>query len=247
MNAPKIVLLLLLAMPAIAQESKDSVRVVVPVAGSVLGANEVRWRTALELTNDGQSAVDVAITMMAAPEQPAMLTTIGPGDTVRFTDVAPEAFGVESLLSPIVVETLGRRSVNVRATAYGTRGDKVFKPEPIAVTSDAMWYSLRVLHGLSFNDASRTNVGFVNLGETASTFVVAAQRLPGRNVAVAHIPMPPYSIWHVPVQFLFPLITKGDDFSLVVETSSRETYVYASVIDNETNAATFVQPQVGTP
>ena len=247
MNAAKVLLLFLVAMPAIAQEIKDSVRVVVPVAGSVLGANEVRWRTALELTNDGQSEATVAITMMAVPDQPAMLTTIGPGDTVRFADVAPEAFGIESLLSPIVVETLGHRSVGVRATAYGMRGDKVFKPEPIAITYDALWYPLRVLHGLSFNDAFRTNIGFVNLGETAATFVVAAQRLPGRNLAIARVPLPPNSIWHTPIQFLFPLITQGDDFSLLIETSNRDTYVYASVIDNETNAATFVQPQVGTP
>jgi len=246
-TAPKILLLLLLASPALAQESRESVRVVVPVAGSVLGANDVLWRTALELTNDTGSEATVAITMMAVPDQPAMLTTIAAGDTVRFSDVAPEAFGVDKLLSPIVVETMGRRSVSVRATAYGTRGDKVFKPQPIAVTNDALWYPLRVLRGLSFNDSFRTNIGFVNLGETEATFTVAAQRLPGRNLAVTRVPMPPFSIWHVPIQFLFPLITKGDDFSLVVETSNRETYVYASVIDNETNAATFVQPQVGTP
>jgi hypothetical protein len=86
----------------------------------------------------------------------------------------------------------------------------------------------------------------VNLGDKEAMFVIAAQRLPGRNLAVARVPLPPYSLWHVPIQMLFPLITKGDDFSLVVETSSAETYIYASVIENETNSATFVQPQVGT-
>jgi hypothetical protein len=86
----------------------------------------------------------------------------------------------------------------------------------------------------------------VNLGAKETTFLIAIQRLPGRSLAVAHVPMPPNAMWHVPIQQLFPMITKGDDFSLVVETTDPETYVYASVVENETNSATFIQPQVGT-
>jgi hypothetical protein len=224
---------------------QQSVKVVVPVAGSVNGANDVRWRTALELVNNVGAEVTVAVTLMSAPDQPAVLTTIGPGETVVFADVATEAFGIDSILSPIVVETLGRRSVTVRATAYGVRGDTVFKPEPIAINYGPTWSPIRVLQGLSFTDAFRTNVGLVNLGEKATTFILAVQRLPGRNLAVARVPMPPYSLWHVPIQMLFPMITNGDDFSIVIETSSPDTYAYASVIENETNSATFIQPQVG--
>jgi len=237
----------LLPVAALAQQTAapQSVRVVVPVVGSVIGANEVHWRTALELVNDSRADVTVAVTLMTAPDQPAMLTTIGAGDTVAFTDVVNEAFGIEAALSPLVVDTLGRRSVTVRAAAYGTREDQVFKPEPIAVTYGATWAPLRVLQGLSFSDDFRTNVGLVNLGDKETTFVIAVQRLPGRNLAVARVPMPPSSMWHVPIQSLFPMITKGDDFSLVVETRVPETYVYASVIENATNSATFVQPQVG--
>lgn len=223
----------------------QSVRVIVPVAGTVNGANEVRWRTALDLINEGRSEVTVALTLAAAPDQPAMVTTIGAGQTVHFADVAAEAFATDSLLSPIVVETLGRRSVTVRASAYGVRGDTMFKPEPIAVTYGSTFYPFRVLNGLSFSDSFRTNVGLVNLGERQATFVIALQRLPGRNVAVARVPMPPSSLWHVPIQTLFPLITKGDDFSLLIECASSDTFVYASVIENESNTATFVQPQVG--
>jgi len=229
-----------------AQSAPQSVRVVVPVVGSVIGANDVHWRTALELVNDSRAEVTVAVTLMTAPDQPAMLTTIGPGDRVAFTDVVTEAFGADAVLSPLVVETLGRRSVTVRATAYGVRQDKVFKPEPITVNYGATWFPIRVLQGLSFSDTFRTNIGLVNLGEKATTFIIGVQRLPGRNLAVARVPMPPFSMWHVPIQQLFPMITKGEDFSLVVETSDAETYVYASVIENETNSATFVQPQVGT-
>ena len=43
------------------------------------------------------------------------------------------------------------------------------------------------------------------------------------------------------------MITKGDDFTVLVETGARDTYVYASVIDNETNEAKFIQPAIGAP
>jgi hypothetical protein len=45
------------------------------------------------------------------------------------------------------------------------------------------------------------------------------------------------------IQSLFPMISKGDDFTVVIETISRDTYVYASVIDNE-HTGRFVPPRV---
>ena len=183
---------------------------------------------------------------MTAPDQPALLTTIGAGDSVSFADVVTEAFGTEKVLSPLVVETLGRRSVTIRAAAYGTREDKIFRPEPIAISYGATWSPIRVLQGLSFTDDFRTNVGLVNLSDKTTTFTIAVQRLPGRNLAVSRIAIPGMSMWHVPIQQLFPMITKGDDFSLVIETSEPETYVYASVVENATNEARFIQAQVGT-
>jgi len=51
---------------------------------------------------------------------------------------------------------------------------------------------------------------------------------------------------HMSIQSLFPMITEGTGFSILVETSARDTYVYGSVIESETNAARFVSPRVGT-
>jgi len=68
------------------------------------------------------------------------------------------------------------------------------------------------------------------------------QRLPGRNVAIRKITMPPNSLVHSAIQSLFPVITNGDNFSVAVETASTDTFVYASVIENSTNIAKFVQP-----
>ena len=69
--------------------------------------------------------------------------------------------------------------------------------------------------------------------------------LPGRNLAVARVPLPPSSTFHAAIQLIFPLIKDGENFTVVVETNNPETYVYGSVIENETNIAKFVQPTVG--
>ena len=65
------------------------------------------------------------------------------------------------------------------------------------------------------------------------------------NISVARLSLPPNSLSHTPIQILFPLITKGDDFSVVVETSSANTYVYGSVIENATSEARFIAPAIG--
>ncbi|MEA2489703.1 MAG: hypothetical protein QOH21_1495 [Acidobacteriota bacterium] len=239
---------LLLALPALSQENAPpTTSVLVPVVGSVLGANQVRWKTDLELVNDLGSEVDVALQLPTAAESPAIIVTLGPGQVQRFADVVGEAFGLDSTLSPLLVTTSGRRSVTVRATVYGLNGTELTKPQPIAIQYGASYYLYRALDGIAFTDDQRTNLGLVNLGTTDALFTLALQRVEGRNVAVTRVVVPAGSMWHLPIQMLFPLITSGSDFRVVVETSSTETYAYASVIENATSTARFIQPRVATP
>src|SRR5262249_26055540 len=155
-----------------------------------------------------------------------------PNGTQRFADVVAQAFGVEAALSPLIVETMGKRSVRVSASAYAIRGTDITRPEPIPVVYSDASYPFRTLNNLSFSDAFRTNLGLVNLGDREAAFTLGLQRVAGRNIAVARISIPANSLAHTSIQSLFPLIAKGDDFNIVVETSAPRTYVYASVIDN---------------
>lgn len=236
--------LILSAMTAAgAEDPSDSVTVLVPVVGSVSGANGVRWKTDVDLVNDMNHEITVALSLpaMAAP---VILLTLPPNSTQRFTDVAAEAFGLETALSPMQVQTLGKRSVRIAASVYGVRGNEVFRPEPIAIDYGNSYMPLRALRGLSFTDTFRTNIGIVNLGERPAPITLALQRLEGRNVAVQRITLQPNTLSHMAIQSLFPLITKGDDFTVLVESGSRDTYAYASVIENQTNEAHFIQPAV---
>ncbi len=220
--------------------------VVVPVVGSIVGANGVRWKTDVELHNDQRSDVTVALSLPTTPSQPAIITTIPANDTVRFTDVVGEAFGMELALSPLLVQTSGHRSVQIKATAYGMRGDFATPPQPIAINYGSSYFPTRVLPDLSFSNDYRTNIGLVNLGERTADFTLALQRVTGRNLAVVRITLPASALWHMAIQQVFPLITNGDHFSVVVETNVHQTYVYASVIENATSSARFIQPSIGT-
>ncbi len=219
--------------------------VIVPVVAAADGVNGYRWKTDVELWNQLPTEATVSLTLPTVADQPAIITTIPAGESMSFPDVISQAFGIESALSPLVVQTLGKRSIAISATAYAVRGTEVSAPQPIAIDYGNTFFPQRVLAGLSFSDAYRTNVGVVNLGDREAAFTVALQRIPGRNLAVTHFVLPSNAIWHASIQSMFPLITTGTDFQLVMETSAPATYVYASVIENQTNTARFVQPSMG--
>ena len=243
---------LLLILGAAAASAADtpppSVSVLVPIVGSVMGMNNVRWKTDIDLFNDSRTEANVMLSLPTAPDQPFILVAIPPSSGQHFGDIVAESFGMSETLSPLKIVTIdSARSVRVLATVYGVRDADVSPPAPIAVTYGPSFGPLRTLNGLSFSDAFRTNIGLANLGDHEALFTLAIQRVPGRNLAVTRLPVGASTLIHTAVQSLFPMITKGDDFIVIVETSSPDTYIYASVIDNSTNETHFIQPAIGAP
>jgi len=243
---PLIVVLLSLPVAdvALAQDAARMSTAVVPIVGNVVGSQTERWRTDVEIVNDTGAAADVALELPNAPDQPAIFLSLAPGERQRFGDITAQAFGIESVLSPLRITTSGRRSVTIRANVYADSANGVSKPQPIATYFAPQYAPMRVLDGLAFGDGMRTNIGFVNFGERPAEFVLALQRIPGRNLAVTRVLIPPGGLNHDAIQLLFPLITEGAGFSVVVESLAPETYVYASVIDNDTQEGTFIAPRV---
>jgi hypothetical protein len=232
----------LLAVPAAAQEIATAV---VPVVGSVFGATMVRWKTDVEIVNDTGGDVDFSIELPMAPELAEMATRLPRGATLRYPDVVGQLFGLDHVLSPLIVRTLGRRSVTVRANVYAVHASgPPAAPQPLTTVYGSSFYPVRVLDGLAFSDDFRTNIGLVNFGDTDADFVLALQRLPGRTIAVSPVRVRAGSLVHTSIQSLFPLISKGNGFLVVVETPSRDTYVYGSVIESATQSGTFIPPRV---
>ncbi|HEX7192262.1 MAG TPA: hypothetical protein VF381_11910 [Thermoanaerobaculia bacterium] len=240
------IVFVLTALTARAQEI-ETTTIVVPIVGNISGIG-ARWVTSVELRNDTGSPVEVWMLLPTTAEAQAFNRTLGPNETVVMSDVIAQAFGTTTALSPLKVITTGRRSVTVRASVYPVRDGQILAAEPITVDYGPTFFPVRSLPGLAFSDDFRTNIGLANLSEDKeATFILALQRLPGRNIAVSRITLPPESLAHTPIQTLFPLITSGDDFTIVVETASPETFIYASVIDNNTTAARFIHANVGLP
>jgi hypothetical protein len=238
--------LIFAALAARAQEI-ETTTTVVPIVGNIPGIG-VRWVTSVELRNETGAPVEVWMLLPTTAEAQAFNRTLGPNETVVMSDVIAQAFGAATALSPLKVITTGRRSVTVRANVYPVRDGQVLSPEPITVDYGNNFYPVRSLPGLAFSDDFRTNIGIANLSDDKpATFVLALQRLPGRNLAVTRMTLPPDSLSHTSIQTLFPLITSGGDFTIVVETASPDTFVYASVIDNNTTAAKFIHANVGLP
>lgn len=242
------ILLLIVAGGAYAAGPPRSVSVLVPIVGSVVGINNVRWKTDIDLYNDSGSEENVMLSLPTAPDQPFILVTIPPSSGQHFEDIVAETFGMSETLSPLKITTIdSSRSVRVLANVYGVHGADIPLRESIALTYSTNYTPLRSLNGLSFSDTFRTNIGLANLGDHEAFFTLALQRVPGRNVAVTRYKVPPNTLVHTAVQSLFPVVTMGDDFAVVVETSSPDTYIYASVVDNETNQTHFIQPAMGAP
>jgi hypothetical protein len=216
---------------------------VVPVVGSVFGAAMVRWKTDVEIENASPFPAEVVIELPSVPEA-FYGVTLGPGERQRFPDIVGQLFGLDNALSALRV-TSDRRVV-VHANAYAASGTAASPMQPIDVYYGPAFAPFRMLDNLAFSDGNRTNIGLVNFGERDAQFTLALRRIPGRDLAVTFVTVHAGSMIHMSIQSLFPMITEGSGFSILVETSARDTYVYGSVIDSETNAARFVSPRVGT-
>ena len=237
-----LLMLLLCARTAVAQEVSTAV---VPVVGSVLGATMIRWKTDVELVNDTGRPTDVALELPLAPGLAEFFVTMSPGQTLRFPDIA-QAFQLDHVLSPLRVTTSGRRTVTVRARVYALRdGEPPSPSQPLTVFVGPSFFPTRVLDNLAFSEEFRTNIGLVNFGEREAEFVLGLQRIPGRTIAVSRVGVRAGGMSHMSIQSLFPLITEGSGFNVVVETASRDTYAYASVIESSNHAGRFVAPRVG--
>ncbi|HEY5611534.1 MAG TPA: hypothetical protein VIL97_10020, partial [Thermoanaerobaculia bacterium] len=235
-----------LAASAVAQSESNvaTVDVIVPVVGTLRGYGGVEWHTDVVLRNDVPVPIEVVLTLVTAPGEPFFFTTLAPGETVALTDVASATFGMRGVLSPLLVQTLGPRSVTIGCRVYGVRDGKTTEPQTIVPIASTLRRS-QSLSGLAFDARRRTNIGVANLGEQPVIFTFAVQRIAGRNLATAAFVMPPRSMMQAPIEMFFPLLKQAGQLSVLVDLPTPSTYVYASVVDNESHDALFVPPRAG--
>jgi hypothetical protein len=216
---------------------------IVPVVGSIEGLGGVVWSTDIALHNPMAHDVEVAVTLVGAPEDPFYFTTIAAGDTITFPDMPRKTFGVVGRLCPMKVQTLSSSSVTVVAVVHGMTADGPTEPQVLTVQYDRMRPMLQTLPALHVGKQFRTNIGVVNPSDTEAVVLLALQRVEGRSLGVVTQKLPPRSHVQLPLQSFFPMLTEGENLSLVVEHTNPEAYVYASVIVNATHNARYYGPR----
>jgi hypothetical protein len=243
---PLVLTALAIVAPGLPLHAADApepqTQVVVPVIGSVIGAGGVRWRTELRIVNNQRREITVSLLLPTVADDRFLVQTLAPGEGMAFHDVLLEVFGLDNVLAPLLISMTSALPAAVEATAFGQRADSETSPQPITPLLATPSMPTRFIGGLSFNDEYRTNIGLVNLGSETARFTLALRRVEGRNVAVTDITLPPNSLRHFPIQQLFPVITDGDNFAVYIDAPAANTYVYASVIDNNSSEARFVSP-----
>ncbi|MCM2317103.1 MAG: hypothetical protein NDJ92_18310 [Thermoanaerobaculia bacterium] len=231
-----------LALNAGAQEITVS-EAIVPVVGAVVGLGNVVWSTDVALRNPMPYDVEVVLSLVGVPDDPFLFTTIRAGDAISLPDTSRQTFGVAGKLAPLRVQTLAATSVAVAAVVYGMTAEGPTEPEVLTVQYGKFRPMLVTIPALNVGEQFRTNIGLVNPSENEAIVVLALQKVPGRNIGVVSRMIPPRTHLQVPLQSIFPLLTEGENMSLVVEHTNPEAYVYASVVANATHNARYLGPR----
>lgn len=216
---------------------------VVPVMAEVIGVGNVLWRSELSLRNSGPDDLEVVLSMPGAPGEPFFFTTVAAGESLALNALLPEVFGLGQAMAPLLVQTIGPRPVSVISAIRGFKSDGWTRPQIFPVFYRSGSGTSAALTGLAVTERRRTNLGLVNYGDTPATFSIGVQIVPGRNVDATLIYLPPFTVSQRPLREYFPIITEGENLTVVAESYSPDTFVYASVIDNETNEPALILPR----
>ncbi|HQN96088.1 MAG TPA: hypothetical protein PLM61_06940 [Thermoanaerobaculales bacterium] len=222
----------------------------VPVVAHSDGANGSRWRSDFGLLNPGATAASVEVRFH------------GPGAVVSSTTNVPA--GAQSILRDVVgelgaagqgaLEIIADRSLMVTARTYnqaapeagclanGTQGQDY---PVVAASSGLAAGQSAFLPALVEDDAYRTNIGVVNMGEATATILVELCDGAGTTVAEYTRQIPP-GRWRQEIQpfrYLAGETAMSGGYSRITVQSGAGVFALASVIDNITNDPTTVAMQ----
>ncbi len=244
-----LVALLLFAAPLFANSvvTAPSPEVVIPVVGSLPGANGTFYRTEVDIESYKNSPQRVRFTF---------LPQAGSGGTAIEKDVTFSAAWTEDILLTLL-ERSGMGTLIIRGitsqgapdptaklvvtariwTAQPDGGEGTYSQTISAIPVDSIETGSMTIHGMRADEQFRVNVGIVNLDPaTAQTFSITYHtRLPGQAREVI-VTVPPRSMQQVPL----PNAPHGN---LVVNVRPR-TFpgirlwtAYGSTVDNVTGDA----------
>lgn len=225
----------------LAQEEPVVHRSIVPVVGQTRGVADVEWYSELVMTNHHSAELTVGLTLMGGGE-PFFFTTMAPGQTIELGELVASVFGAPGTVSVLEIASMGPGPVSVGVRVFGNRDGEIVSAQPIPIYGPSLPYVVQRLDELVVSDRFRTNLGVANSNEEDATVSLSLQRVDGRAFATATLQIEGRSLYHMPLQSFFPLLTEGGGLTVVAESSRSGVIVFASVISNSTQSAKFVAP-----
>ena len=223
-------------------------RAIAPGQARAKGGNNSFFKSAFWMTNPTTETIFVRITFVPAPFTPtggadeSVIISIAPNESVAYRDVLSDALGatdnaggsiliegVESSALPIITT----RTYNEPGPFSGTFGQYI--PAVILQTTGGE----AIIDGLGADTAFRTNVGVVNLGDTAITATLTVHDTSGiQRGQMFLMNVPARSAVQVPATSVTGAGTLAV-FSAKV-TAVGDFFVYASKADNVTSDPIYV-------
>jgi hypothetical protein len=220
----------------------------IPVVGRAPGANGTFWRSDLTIFNYRAVPIAVSVRYLAGGADnrnaPAHVLTIPAGNTVTVSDVL-STFGLTSGTGALqLFWSFSGGAPAVTSRTYttvaggGTYGQSI---DPIS----ARGYD-SIVPGLRSDGGYRSNVGFVNSGDSPIGVTVKLLSVSGQSLGTATVTLPPKSQSQTSVAALFPSVSIGSlgSFTLQAHTDDAPTLsAYGSIVDNSSGDPVFFAGQ----
>jgi PKD repeat protein len=211
-------------------------RLVLPAVGRAPGANGTFWRSDVTLYNPTQSTLSLTLKYGSATRA----LSIPAGRTTVLADVLQSTFGIASGTGALELywnNTAGPVTTSrtyTTAPGGGTYGQSI---DPVE-----SWGNDAYVPGLRSDFSFRSNVGFVNGGET--TIGVTTQLLAsnGQVLATGFVALQPHTQTQMPLASMFPAIDPQSAGSVTLKAHADgqpNLFAYGSIVDNASGDPVF--------
>ncbi|HEX3577908.1 MAG TPA: hypothetical protein VHY33_05020, partial [Thermoanaerobaculia bacterium] len=215
----------------------------IPAVGRAPGANGTFWRSDVTLFNPGLTTMTVALRYLAAGQDnrfaASQNVTIPPSRTVVITDVV-QALGVSTGSGALQVSwTLASGPIVTSRTYITTDNGGTYGQSIDPVTS---FGNDSFVPGLRSDASFRSNVGFVNGGDTQLTITTTLLSDTGAVLGTTQIGLSPRSQLQYGIGALFPAANtpRAGTLTLLAHVDGpANLFAYGSIIDNASGDPVF--------
>ncbi len=231
----------------------------VPAAAHIEGVNHTRWRTDLQVKAHGGEAATFVVELLQRDadntEPLAIERNLGPGESLRMTDILETGFGLTGAGALRIRATSGRILVSSRT--YNDDPDGSYGQAVPSVAEDQATGSphhvalIQLSRSPDLETGFRTNIGLVNVSGVPITIEIGLYLADGTFIGSLTADLLPFGFHQV--NDIFHLAGEdavADGYAIVgTGTEGGRFIAYASVVDNRSGDAVFLlgQPDVVAP